>query len=81
MTVQSIIGYIDLEIGRLRQARALLGGDSVAPVAKRGPGRPKGPAATQPVKRKMSVEGRARISEAMKARWAKKKATSKAKRA
>jgi hypothetical protein len=53
--------------------RALL--SSVA--TKKGPGRPKStePKVTKPTKRKMSAKGRAAISAAMKARWAKKRAT------
>ena len=77
-----IIGEIDAEISRLRQARALLS-ESGSGEAKRRPGRPIGSGAAknkltalpaiakaQP-RRKMSAAGRARISAAMKARWAK----------
>src|ERR1035441_6409353 len=86
MAMVDIIGEIDAEISRLQQAKALLSGtDSVA--AKRRPGRPIGSglgnklpvalpskAKAQP-RRKMSAAGRARISAAMKARWADRKST------
>ena len=77
-----IIGEIDAEISRLQQARALLS-ESGSGEAKRRPGRPIGSGAAknklaalpaiakaQP-RRKISAAGRARISAAMKARWAK----------
>ena len=77
-----IIGEIDAEIARLQQARALLS-ESGSGEAKRRPGRPIGSGAAknkltalpaiakaQP-RRKISAAGRARISAAMKARWAK----------
>jgi hypothetical protein len=72
MNTSEIIAHIDSEIARLRQAKALLGGEQI----KRKPGRPssklvkKTPAAK---KRTMSPEGRARIAAAQKARWAKVK--------
>src|ERR1017187_6392422 len=83
MAMVDIIGEIDAEISRLQQARALLS-ESGSGEAKRRPGRPIGsrlaakniPAAlpalakAQP-RRKMSAAGRARISAALKARWAK----------
>ena len=74
MDTNDIIKQIDTEISNLQQARAILIG--VAP-AKKGPGRPKSaePTVTKPKKRKMSAKGRAAISAAMKARWAKKRAT------
>ena len=75
-----IIGEIDAEISRLQQARALLS-ESGSGEAKRRPGRPIGSGAAKTValpskakaqpRRKMSAAGRARISAAMKARWAK----------
>jgi hypothetical protein len=66
--VKDILAEIDAEISRLQQARALLGGET--PV-KRGPGRKK--AATTAKKRKLTPEGRKRIAEAMKRRWAERK--------
>ncbi len=77
MEVSRIVAEIDAQISKLQQARALLAG---TPVARTGPGRPKGsknsaaPVATPPTKtprkRKLSPEGRKRIADAMKKRWA-----------
>lgn len=82
MEVNRIIAEIDTQISKLQQARELLAGaDSVR---RPGPGRPKGSknAAAAPAnagKRKLSPEGRKRIADAMKRRWAeRKKAASKA---
>jgi hypothetical protein len=79
MDFQRLIQEIDSEISRLQQARALLTG---AP-AKRGPGRPKAAASrktaastgSKPAKRKrrLSPEGRKRIADAMRKRWAERK--------
>jgi hypothetical protein len=76
--VSRIIAEIDAQISKLQQARALLAG-TTAPIARAGRGRPKGskntaaaPAAA-PRKRKLSPEGRKRIAEAMKKRWAERR--------
>ena len=83
MGVSEILATIDQEIAQLQQARALLSGGA-APVAKKKPGRPRKiavaviPAAQKPAKRKkrkLSPEGRKRIAEAVKKRWAAQKAT------
>ncbi len=85
MGVSEILATIDHEIAQLQQARALLSGVA-APAAKRKPGRPRKnaveviPAASKPAKRKkrkLSPEGRKRIAEAVKKRWAAQKAVSK----
>ena len=75
MEVSRIIAEIDAQIVKLQQARALLAG-TTATTKRTGPGRPKGsknavatPAAA-PRKRKLSPEGRKRIADAMKKRWA-----------
>ena len=73
MDIRSIIAEIDAEIGRLQQAKFLLGGE-VTP--KKGRGRPpKTLLATsdsaKPQRRTMSAAGKARIAAAQKARWAK----------
>jgi hypothetical protein len=82
MGVADILAAIDQEIAQLQQARALLSG-SVAPALKRKAGRPRKteavvvPAAkpaTKKRKRKLSPEGRKRIAEAVKKRWAAQKA-------
>jgi hypothetical protein len=63
--VKDILLEIDSEISRLQQARALLSGESTP---KRGPGKH-----AAPKKRKLTPEGRKRIAEAMKRRWAERK--------
>jgi hypothetical protein len=77
--VTQIIAEIDAQIAKLQQARQLLSG-SPAVKATKGPGRPKGSknakvAAPAPTvrKRKLSPEGRKRIAEAMKKRWAERR--------
>lgn len=80
MNTDTIIEQIDAEISRLEQAKALLNGATVT-ATKRSPGRPKSVVAARilsvtpakPVKRVMSAEGKARIAEAQKARWAAKR--------
>jgi hypothetical protein len=76
--VSRIIAEIDAQISKLQQARALLSG-TAAPAGRSGPGRPKGsknaaaPAAAGSRKRKLSPEGRKRIADAMKKRWAERR--------
>jgi hypothetical protein len=79
MEVSRIIAEIDAEILKLQQARQLLSGVAAAPAVKR-PGRPKGSKNEKPTaivavtrKRKLSPEGRKRIAEAMKRRWAERR--------
>jgi|HubBroStandDraft_6_1064221.scaffolds.fasta_scaffold35567_3 hypothetical protein len=80
MDVSRILSEIDAEIARLQQARAALSaiGASGTVAAKRGPGRPKGSgnkkAAKTGRKRNLTPEGRKRIAEAMKRRWAERRA-------
>lgn len=73
MEVSRIIAEIDAQIVKLQQARALLAG-AASPV-RSGPGRPKGSvnksSATR--KRNLTPEGRKRIAEAMKRRWAERR--------
>jgi mono/diheme cytochrome c family protein len=80
MGVSEILVTLDREIALLQKAKALLNGDA-APAAKKKVGRPKratvvAPVATKPAKkkRKLSPEGRKRIAEAVKKRWAAQKA-------
>jgi len=86
MGVSEILAAVDREIALLQQARALLGG-SAAPAPKKAVGRPRkivaapkkvaaAPAAKPEKKKKrnLSPEGRARIAEAVKRRWAAQKA-------
>jgi hypothetical protein len=76
--VSRIIAEIDEQISKLQQARALLSG-TPSTVNRTGPGRPKGSkntaaaATTSPRKRKLSPEGRKRIADAMKKRWAERR--------
>lgn len=71
MGVSEIIAQIDLEIAQLQRARSLLGGKA-APATKKAAA---APAAKKPVKkrkkkRNLTPEGRRRIAEAVKRRWA-----------
>ena len=73
MGLTGILAAIDQEIARLTQARALL---TDGTVVKRGPGRPKATTAVaKPTKKanKLSPEGRKRIAEAVRRRWAAQK--------
>jgi hypothetical protein len=77
--VSRIIAEIDAQISKLQQARELLAGTTAK--AGKGPGRPKGSknaksgagATATPRKRKLSPEGRKRIADAMKRRWAERR--------
>lgn len=72
MQVSEILTEIDAEIERLRQARNLLAGaDDVKSRRRSGSAAPK--AGKSSGKRKLSAEGRRRISEAQKARWAQRR--------
>ena len=81
MGVSDILAAIDQEIAQLQRARALLSG-GVAPAVKRKAGRPRKSVAVavpaaKPAKRKgrnLSPEGRKRIAEAAKKRWAAQRA-------
>jgi hypothetical protein len=78
--VNRIIAEIDAQILKLQQARSLLAGTTTS-AARTGRGRPKGSkntaasatSATTPRKRKLSPEGRKRIADAMKKRWAERR--------
>ena len=73
MGLTGILAEIDQEIARLTQARALLSGGTVV---KRGPGRPKAATVVPKLTKKthkLSPEGRKRIAEAVKRRWAAQK--------
>lgn len=76
MEVTRIIAEIDAQIQKLQQARALLA--DVSQPIRAGRGRPKGStnaasAATGKRKRKLTPEGRKRIADAMKKRWAERR--------
>jgi hypothetical protein len=78
--VSRIIAEIDEQISRLQQARVLLS-ETPSTANRTGPGRPKGskntatvaPVASTTRKRKLSPEGRKRIADAMKKRWAERR--------
>jgi len=79
MDVSKIVAEIDAKIASLQQARAVLVDlDETSAAAKPRRGRPKGSTsaaktvAAKPVKRKRNLtpEGRKRIADAMKRRWA-----------
>ncbi|WP_158941926.1 hypothetical protein [Granulicella sp. S190] len=79
MEVSRIIAEIDAQILKLQQARTLLAGTTTGASTRPGRGRPKGsknvaaPASPAPRKRKLSPEGRKRIADAMKKRWAERR--------
>ena len=88
MKTSDIVFAIDAEIAQLQKVKALLAGTSLT--TKRKPGRPAGAGAPNkatsfnPVnfakkstRRTMSVEGRAKIAAAQRARWAKSKRVAK----
>lgn len=83
MGISEILASLDLEIAQLERARTLLLGGRVAPNWKVG--RPKNdatvPAAVKPAekKRNLTPEGRKRIAEAVKRRWAAQKKAAAAK--
>jgi hypothetical protein len=76
--VNRIIAEIDSQISKLQQARELLAGTTNN--VSKGPGRPKGSKNSKasatvatPKKRRLSPEGRKRIADAMKRRWAERR--------
>jgi hypothetical protein len=79
MALTDILSFIDAEIARLTQARALLAAGSADTKAPAKVGRPPKVAASPPKasprkkKRVLSPESRARIVEAAKRRWAAQK--------
>lgn len=70
MEVHQILAELEDEINRLREARALLAGDGAAP-RRRGRPAKKAAAPVKPTRtHRLSPEGRKRISDALKRRWA-----------
>lgn len=77
MDVSRILSEIDAEIARLQQARSALTGIAGSGTIAPRRGRPKGSVnktKTKKRKRNLSPEGRKRIAEAMKRRWAERRA-------
>lgn len=74
MGVSEILAQINREIAQLQQARSLLGGKA-APAAKKAEAAPAAnkPAKKRKKKRNLTPEGRKRIAEAVKRRWAAQK--------
>jgi hypothetical protein len=76
MDTKGIVKLIDEEVLRLLEARALLSGNAKARGRKKREAESTEDAVVKPKrkkKRKLSPEARARISEAVKRRWAKQK--------
>ena len=76
MGVSEILVQIDREIAQLQQARALLAGGAVAaPKKAKAAAAPVAAAGKKPAKKKRNLtpEGRKRIAEAVKRRWAEQK--------
>lgn len=73
MGVSEILAQIDHEIAQLTKARALLAGSAAKPKkVAAAPAAPK-TAKKRKKKRNLSPEGRKRIAEAVKRRWAEQK--------
>ena len=83
VVLKEVIALIDAGIATLKEARAILAAGSAVTVAKRKAGRPPkvqpGTATTPKRKKKHNLppEGRARIAEAAKKRWAAQKKAAK----
>ena len=87
MAIKDILALLDSEIASLKEARQLLKADSTASSAPRKAGRPRKAekalltavmtTAKTKKKRNLSPEGRARIAEAVKRRWAAQKKAAK----
>ena len=79
MEVSRIIAEIDAQISKLQQARSVLAGvahQSASKSSSRSKGRKsatQAAATAAPRKRKLSPEGRKRIADAMKKRWAERR--------
>jgi hypothetical protein len=76
--VSDILLQIDREIAQLQQARALLSGGSAVAAPRKAAAAAPAPKKAAKKKRNLTPEGRKRIAEAVKRRWAEqKKAASK----
>jgi hypothetical protein len=82
--VQQIIAELNREIAQLKEARALLSGGGTGAVKRGRPAKKSAASETASVtsgtkstgrKRRLSPEGRKRISEALKRRWAARRKT------
>jgi hypothetical protein len=70
--VSNILAEIDRELAQLQHARALLSGGA-APKAKKAAAAPAAEKKGRKKKRNLTPEGRKRIAEAVKRRWAEQK--------
>jgi hypothetical protein len=80
MAIKDVLALLDAEIATLKEARQLLKAESTGSAAPRKAGRPRKAeialstdatkTAKAKKKRNLSPEGRARIAEAVKRRWA-----------
>ena len=87
MAIKDVLALLDAEIATLREARQLLKADSTGNAVPRKAGRPRKAenalstavttTAKTKKKRNLSPEGRARIAEAVKRRWAAQKKAAK----
>jgi len=87
MAIKDVLALLDAEIATLKEARQLLKDDSTGSAAPRKAGRPRkaenalltaaATTAKTKKKRNLSPEGRARIAEAVKRRWAAQKKAAK----
>ena len=87
MAIKDVLALLDAEIATLKEARQLLKADSTGSAVPRKAGRPRKAdtalstdvtkAAKTKKKRNLSPEGRARIAEAVKRRWAAQKKAAK----
>lgn len=73
MGVSEILKQIDHEIAQLQQARTLLGGTAAKPAPRKAAATSAKKPAKIKKKRQLSPEGRKRIAEAVKRRWAEQK--------
>jgi hypothetical protein len=74
MSLSNLLSTIEEEIKRLQQARALLAGSSTGTRGKRTTTAAAPVPKKKRARRRMSAEGRERIAEAQRKRWAAKKA-------
>jgi hypothetical protein len=77
--VSEILAQIDREIAQLQQARAMLGGGAKAKTTKKTAAAPAAAKKAVKKKRNLTPEGRKRIAEAVKRRWAEQKKAASAK--
>jgi hypothetical protein len=87
MAIKDVLALLNSEIETLKEVRQLLKADSTGSAAPRKPGRPRKAENALPTavtttakskkKRNLSPEGRARIAEPVKRRWAAQKKAAK----